>query len=244
FFFRIVLQTNNVHSLTLLMFNCSFVPMMVMCVIACYFPQQFSQQSSTAYYMGFIALSDVVPLIFAIVNVLLSPLYQSSHSLGYAIAAFLLYVTQLTLTAIALFTLYKKSTSNVAGSAVRKNLVRFMLFSLGPCLIQIPFAVCLVTKQLFWHNITNATLAFYIRTNMIVDLLFAIKPTIDVLFTLLFLGEYRQQVASSYKRIRGVFSKSFPQNTSLAASKKRRSTVSTITVVQPMTRARRSTMFI
>lgn len=79
-----------------------------------------------------------------------------------------------------------------------------MMFAIGPCAIQVPFA-CLMLVQLlrnnsrYAHSLQISRSALFsvwidisVNLNDIVYIVFVLKPTIDASSLLLFMGEYRQ----------------------------------------------------
>lgn len=89
-----------------------------------------------------------------------------------------------------------------------------MMFAVAPCLLQIPFALYLFLrlirnrwfpKNLWLRKSTfSSMIAFLMRMDKVIRIIFAIKPIIDAVSTLLFLGEYRHHstaVAGAVRRI-------------------------------------------
>ncbi|KAH7714405.1 hypothetical protein AAVH_18224 [Aphelenchoides avenae] len=191
-----------VRSFGMLAFNCSLLPMMVMSIVACYSTQRISDKVAAWRFAGIALVSDAVPLVIQVVNAATatgpitwsSPLYMS--------ATFTLYIGQLVVSVVALSVLYRKSNgyvknSNKKDDRASKNLARLIMFTAGPCLLQVPFAVYLVV-----HEVVDVDTELHTKMSYAVRLIFALKPTIDAIFTLAFLGEYRQYTLNFYRFLR------------------------------------------
>ncbi|KAH7701550.1 hypothetical protein AAVH_31315, partial [Aphelenchoides avenae] len=152
----------------------------------------------------------IIPIVLQVVGVISAKrFFGMTFTLPYFVMSFVLYGTQILLTLIALRLLYLRgnqishtSGSQNSGAMFRRSLKRILLFAIAPCLIQVPFALLMVVRQINKSFPDNETLS---DMNVILDyatqLLFAIKPTIDAVSTLLFLGEYRQHLTAAGKRI-------------------------------------------
>ncbi|KAH7716831.1 hypothetical protein AAVH_15780 [Aphelenchoides avenae] len=177
------------QSLMLLIFNCSFVPMMAVTLISLYSSHVLSTGKSVT--------------LFASV-VLAAGLPKSMLTTAYIGTCFAFYTLQLMVTAIALTVIRKKNQhqhfSERAQEEAKAKLVRTMMFAIGPCVIQVPFA-CLMLVRLvrndssIWKDISGPL-------NDIVYIVFALKPTIDAFSMMLFMGEYRHYTMSFAKAVK------------------------------------------
>lgn len=80
-------------------------------------------------------------------------------SLHYAIFSLVLYLTQISLTSVAVgFLCSYHAECGKSGGAVRrsrKELIGVLLFAIGPCLIQVPVVAWLVVRQLSLANLRS-----------------------------------------------------------------------------------------
>ncbi|KAH7710902.1 hypothetical protein AAVH_21813 [Aphelenchoides avenae] len=184
------------QSLMLLIFNCSFVPMMAVTLISLYSSHVLSTNRSVTLFASVVLTADVLPISFQAINVLViipPGLPKSMLTTAYIGTCFAFYTVQLVLTAIALTVIRKKNQhqhfSERAQEEAKAKLVRTMMFAIGPCFIQVPFA-CLMLVRLvrndasIWDDISGTL-------NDIVSIVFALKPTIDAFSMMFFMGEYR-----------------------------------------------------
>ncbi|KAH7694783.1 hypothetical protein AAVH_38166 [Aphelenchoides avenae] len=211
------------QSLMLLIFNCSFVPMMVVTLISLYSSHVLSTGKSVTLFASAVLAAgkmlgrfvyplprlcvDILPAAFQTVNVLViipPGVPKSMLTTAYIGTCFAFYTVQLVLTGIALTVIRKKNQhqhfSERAQEEAKAKLVRTMMFAIGPCVIQVPFA-CLMLVRLvrndssIWKDISGPL-------NDIVYIVFALKPTIDAFSILLFMGEYRHYTMSFAKAVK------------------------------------------
>ncbi|KAH7707925.1 hypothetical protein AAVH_24843 [Aphelenchoides avenae] len=190
------------QSLMLLIFNCSFVPMMTVTLISLYSSHVLSTKRNVRLFAAVVLTADLLPASFQALNVLViirpgRP--KSVLTTSYILTSFAFYTVQLVLTAIALTVIRKQSQhqhfSERAQEEARAKLVRTMMFTIGPCIIQVPFA-CLMLVQLL-RNDSSVWIDISVNLNDIVNTVFALKPTVDAISLLLFMGEYRHYTMSA-----------------------------------------------
>ncbi|KAH7718254.1 hypothetical protein AAVH_14322 [Aphelenchoides avenae] len=135
-----------VQTWVMLVFNATLVPMMAVSLVVSHRPDLLDGRTSLSFAL-LILVADGIPTAFQAVNV-----WRTGNILigrvPYMCASYALYVTQMCLTVVALYWLFRKSSSNVQSSTggSRKIVYRFLLFSIGPCLIQLPFALQMITR--------------------------------------------------------------------------------------------------
>jgi hypothetical protein len=204
--------SNAVRLTACLVFNGSFIPMMVMSILAVH--NHHLHRHSTAIYVVMIILADAIPIAVESAAAIIYDPY--SITMIYAVFAYILFATQIITTFYAIHLLCKrsrqfKSAGESNGGSLRRSLKRIIFFSVAPCVLQVPFAIYLLIHQLFLHNSRSVTLSIWdMRLFGYTQLIFAIKPTIDALSTVFFLGEYRQHIGTAYKLMEPSFVKVFP----------------------------------
>ncbi|KAH7717461.1 hypothetical protein AAVH_15126, partial [Aphelenchoides avenae] len=191
-----------VQAWVMLLFNATFTPMMAMSIIIATKKSNMSKKKTILYFGVLTLLTDGLPTLIHICSVWATGETYSA-SIPYMCASYVMYAAYICLTATAMYLLFKKSASLTKGTAggSRKLLYRLLAFSVAPCLLQIPFALQQLTRalrfdyeyfmdldeQLFWP----------------VKFVFALKPTVDAVSTLMFLGEYRQYPRALLRYITG-----------------------------------------
>ncbi|KAH7704927.1 hypothetical protein AAVH_27872 [Aphelenchoides avenae] len=182
-----------------LVFCSSFVPMMVMTIAACYNTTQFTKFSSALGFGIVVLLADAVPIAFQAVNLALSANnIEAVVSKRYIFFSFALYLAQILLTLIAVWLLQRRlavSSKTAQSDKSQRNLRRFLMFSIAPNLILVMFAVSEI--MLFFRGNSQFMMDLDTTVSDVQQVVFAMKPTIDALSTLLFLGEYRQHLTAA-----------------------------------------------
>lgn len=122
-----------------------------------------------------------------------------------------------------------------AGHIARRNLRHLILFSLSPSIVQIPYALRQISTLMlgpyfaYGHGVAeyvsgnyprakaahrfSVRFSFWVHLNVymydVVDVLFALKPSIDAASALLFLGEYRKNAAAVLRKLRWFFRRAY-----------------------------------
>ncbi|KAH7662476.1 hypothetical protein AAVH_43563, partial [Aphelenchoides avenae] len=192
------------QSLMLLIFNCSFVPMMAVTLISLYSSHVLSTTRSVTLFAAVVLAADILPAAFQTVNVLViipPGLPKSMLTTAYIGTCFAFYALQLVITALALTVIYKKGQhqhfSERAQEEAKRKLIRTVMFAIGPCVIQVPFACLMLVRLIRTDSSTWADISGTL--NDVVYIVFALKPTVDAFSMLLFMGEYRHYTMSFAK---------------------------------------------
>ncbi|KAH7669877.1 hypothetical protein AAVH_42904, partial [Aphelenchoides avenae] len=115
-----------IQSLMLMIFNCSFVPMMVVTLLSVYSSHILSTNRTAAYFAGIICVAgiypsvmtqqvaclDILPTAFQVLNVLriIPPgKPKSSTTMAYVLVCYALYAVQVAVTAVSLAVVHKQS---------------------------------------------------------------------------------------------------------------------------------------
>ncbi|KAH7716191.1 hypothetical protein AAVH_16383 [Aphelenchoides avenae] len=213
---RINRYSVGAQNVALLSFNCSFVPMMIMSIVACHSSSAPSDATTIRLFLITVVAADAFPVVLQVSSSIITGM-PSVAFLPYIAATYVLYATQVVLTFVALRTVIRRSNqypdagaSSSASATARKALTRVLLFSIGPCVVQLPFAISVLTKYLVAEVESDLVAAINGILFWPVKYTFASKALIDTASTLLFLGEYRQYLSVAYGKLRFMTAKVFP----------------------------------
>ncbi|KAH7709754.1 hypothetical protein AAVH_22951 [Aphelenchoides avenae] len=152
-YWKLYASSFAIQSGTLLAFNCSFVPMMVVSIMSVRRPLYMSQKKRfVLYFTVSVLIADAIPLVFQVTNVLAMHNVANS-TLQYTIVLYILYFVQVTLTIVAIIVIARKNaafakTQAADTSTSKASLVRLLMFSVAPCVLQVPFAIQQVVRLL------------------------------------------------------------------------------------------------
>ncbi|KAH7718049.1 hypothetical protein AAVH_14560 [Aphelenchoides avenae] len=233
--FVLSLSTNayQVQSITMVAFSGSFTPLIVIALVASYWPNRLASTGCLIIFVDAVIIADLVPIILQVVHVSLPTTSQVSTGYAYMALVCCLYLVQCVIV-YKTFRIWLKTHRYVykrwqVTEAIinRKKLSRVLLFAVAPLIVHLPFVVYVIVKQASFANIAS----IHARADGFHDamrVIFAIKPTIDALSIIAFVGDYRRHVIDVYDAVVRRIAKLMPRLFRKHILKQRTSTVRTV----------------